>query len=327
MMARSMLTGLYSACVILQTVGCFSRSRVFKHKLIFNRALWSSLGNNLPDVLASDSIDSKPLSDWNIKGLKNEVSRLHTRTFKKVSKANEKLSAAETVYNSIKNNPSPSLDQLEQCPDIDLLRSELANLQQRLGNLDDLGKQLESIKSTSDQKFPEVVEFAKLLNVSDVRPAPVPRGPKKAKQKPAAPRKPYLTFLSQEGVEIRVGRGASDNDLLSCDAEHRDPADWWLHTSGCAGSHVVIRCTDDDVPTRLRATAVADAALLAAVNSKARQAGKVKVSLTRCRNVSKPKGAKPGLVFLSGEIISVTVDLKAEGVRLERLNQQRESSS
>ena len=37
---------------------------------------------------------------------------------------------------------------------------------------------------------------------------------------------------------------------------------------------------------------------------------RVKVNYTRCRNVSKPIGAKPGLVKLSGDVGVVTVDLK-----------------
>ena len=36
----------------------------------------------------------------------------------------------------------------------------------------------------------------------------------------------------------------------------------------------------------------------------------MKVNYTRCRNVSKPIGAKPGLVKLSGDVGVVTVDLK-----------------
>jgi hypothetical protein len=30
--------------------------------------------------------------------------------------------------------------------------------------------------------------------------------------------------------------------------EYTDSADWWMHVAGCAGSHVVIRCHDDQLP-------------------------------------------------------------------------------
>lgn len=79
---------------------------------------------------------------------------------------------------------------------------------------------------------------------------------------------------------------------------------------------MVIRSVEDEVP---RAT-VLDAAVLAAKYSKA-QSKRVSVSLTRCRNITKPPGAKPGLVQLSGDVKTIKVDMQAEASRLERLEQ------
>jgi predicted ribosome quality control (RQC) complex YloA/Tae2 family protein len=45
------------------------------------------------------------------------------------------------------------------------------------------------------------------------------------------------------------------------------------------------------------------AASIAAYHSKARQAGVVPVSCTRARNVSKPRGAKPGTVQIRKETV------------------------
>ena len=42
------------------------------------------------------------------------------------------------------------------------------------------------------------------------------------------------------------------------------------------------------------------------------QRGKVGVSLVRCRQVTKPSGAKAGLVQLNGDVSTVKVDVKAE---------------
>lgn len=164
----------------------------------------------------------------------------------------------------------------------------------------------------------EVAAAALALGVGDAPPPKQPRGPKRKKGPPAssvAPRKPYWRYTSADGVEIRVGRRAADNDELSCDPAHRDAADWWLHAAGCPGSHVVIRTHADDVPKET----LADAAALAAKNSKARQRGKAPVTLCRCRQVSKPRGAKAGLVQLSGDVRTVKSDVSAEGARLERL--------
>lgn len=77
--------------------------------------------------------------------------------------------------------------------------------------------------------------------------------------------------------------------------------------------------TDTDELIGMHKQTVMDAALLAAVNSKAKQSGKVQVSLTRCRKMSKPVNAKAGLVHLSGEVLTVSVDLRQELSRLDRL--------
>ena len=56
-------------------------------------------------------------------------------------------------------------------------------------------------------------------------------------------------------AEIRVGKGAGDNDKLSLEPEHRDGHDWWLHAAGCPGSHVVIRAEtvgSEELPREVR---------------------------------------------------------------------------
>ena len=47
--------------------------------------------------------------------------------------------------------------------------------------------------------------------------------------------------------------------------------------------------------------------------------GKAGVSLCRARTVSKPSGAKPGLVRLTGDVTTLKVDLALERPRLKRL--------
>jgi predicted ribosome quality control (RQC) complex YloA/Tae2 family protein len=136
------------------------------------------------------------------------------------------------------------------------------------------------------------------------------------------PRKPYYAYESFDGITIRVGRGASDNDELSCNPEHRDEDDYWLHVSGYPGSHVVIRYTGNDFFTDKFRETLLDACVLTAINSKAPQSGKVPVTITRPRFVSKPGGAKPGLVMLRGDVRVVNIDVKAEvAKRMDRLAQ------
>ena len=124
-----------------------------------------------------------------------------------------------------------------------------------------------------------------------------------------------LPIATENKTEIRVGKQAEDNDELSTSPKHREGADWWMHASGCPGSHVIIRCTDQNVDNDV----VQDAAALAARQSKC--TGKViKVSMTRARDVKKPPGAKAGLVQLTGSVKTISVNMKEADVRLDRLD-------
>ena len=106
--------------------------------------------------------------------------------------------------------------------------------------------------------------------------------------------RPYRTFIVN-GFEILVGRGEDDNDTLTFDVA--EPHDLWLHVAGgTAGSHVVIRNPEKgEVPRSV----VDVAAAAAAWYSKARGAPRVEVHLCRASDVSKPRGAKAGLVQLA----------------------------
>lgn len=105
-------------------------------------------------------------------------------------------------------------------------------------------------------------------------------------------RLPYHTFMSSGGLEIRVGRGSGDNDDLTF--RHSSPNDIWLHARDSAGAHVILRWDRDENPPRRD---LAEAAILAALNSGARNAGTVPVDWTRRKHVRKPRKAPPGSVI------------------------------
>ena len=113
----------------------------------------------------------------------------------------------------------------------------------------------------------------------------------------------------------KVGKQAEDNDELSLSPEHRAGSDWWMHASGCPGSHVVIRRSDEALDNEI----VQDAAALAARQSKC-TGNTIKVSMTRCRHIQKPRGAKAGLVQLTGPVRSITVNMRQAEKRLARLD-------
>ena len=270
------------------------------------------------DILKSEKV-------WDIKVLKLEVNRLYMRTFKKIGKANERLSKALIEYNDIISTADVPLKRMEECPNPDVLQADLNSLQATLAKLAYLEEELKSVKSLSNEKFPALALLADELGVSDTPPPVQERGPKKVKTQPSGPRKPYHVYTGLDGIEIRVGRGASDNDELSCNPACRDGPDWWLHVAGVAGSHVVIRSHDDNLPEKFKETLL-DAAVLAVINSKGSQSGRVPVTFTRCRNVSKPRGAKAGLVYLTGDVSTIKVDVKSESSRIDRLEKNKEGA-
>lgn len=106
--------------------------------------------------------------------------------------------------------------------------------------------------------------------------------------------RPYRT-VRLGGFEVLVGRGDAENDLLTF--EVADPDDFWLHVTGSAGSHVVVR--NPDALRELPREVLEGAAQLAGWYSKSRAARRVEVHVCRARDVSKPRGFAPGKVLLA----------------------------
>jgi predicted ribosome quality control (RQC) complex YloA/Tae2 family protein len=90
-----------------------------------------------------------------------------------------------------------------------------------------------------------------------------------------------------------VGRGARRNDELTF--HHSSPNDVWLHARHAAGAHVVLRWEEHGNPP---ARDLAEAAVLAALHSRARGSGSVPVDWTRRKHVRKPRKAPPGTVVI-----------------------------
>lgn len=104
---------------------------------------------------------------------------------------------------------------------------------------------------------------------------------------------PYRRFRSSGGLEIRVGRSGRANDQLTF--HHSAPDDIWLHARDAAGAHVILRWNDRDQNPPKRD--LLEAAVLAAVHSRARTSGTVPVDWTRRKYVRSPRKAPPGAVI------------------------------
>ena len=117
----------------------------------------------------------------------------------------------------------------------------------------------------------------------------------KGKKQKAEASLPPLEFTSESGFRILVGRNNRQNDRLTM--KQADKNDLWFHTKDIPGSHTVILC-DGRTPDE---ETVLFAASLAAGHSKAKDAGKAPVDYTKIRYVSKPQGAKPGMVIYTNQ--------------------------
>jgi predicted ribosome quality control (RQC) complex YloA/Tae2 family protein len=108
--------------------------------------------------------------------------------------------------------------------------------------------------------------------------------------------RPYRT-VTIDGYQVLIGRGERENDELTFRVA--EPHDLWLHVGGgTPGSHVVIQNPErGDVPRDV----IEKAAALAAWYSRARNASRVEVHVCRAADVSKPRGAPPGLVQIQRE--------------------------
>lgn len=123
-------------------------------------------------------------------------------------------------------------------------------------------------------------------------------------KKPSKSAKPSITtYISSGGFEILVGKSSQQNDYLT--TKLASNKDIWLHTKDIPGSHVIIR-TGGQTPD---AQTLYEAAMISAYYSKAKNSSNVPVDHTLVKNVSKPNGAKPGMViYVANKTLFVTPD-------------------
>jgi len=138
------------------------------------------------------------------------------------------------------------------------------------------------------ERLPESGPTAELWDLAGGLPA---TGPERRSARGAP--LPYRTYRSSGGLEIRVGRGARQNDQLTFHHSHTE--DIWLHARQVPGAHVILRWgrKDENPPRR----DLLEAAVAAAVHSDARHSGTVGVDWTRRKYVRSPRKAPPGRVI------------------------------
>ena len=137
-------------------------------------------------------------------------------------------------------------------------------------------------------------------------------GPIKAKSKEDVPRRLLpKRYRTNQGLEIWVGRNDEGNDYLTTRLARGN--DLFFHLEGYPGSHVVLRTEGRTDPPP---DAVLDACELAVHFSKLKDVNRADVHVTPVKNVKKPKGVKPGLVYVQR---GKTIHLRRSAKRLQEI--------
>jgi predicted ribosome quality control (RQC) complex YloA/Tae2 family protein len=215
--------------------------------------------------------------------------------------------AARTIALEPKLSPHENLQRIfERAKKLERARSvvgeELAMARAKLAALESFLARAEAAGADFDALAREAVD-ARVLEPQQQAPA--------GKKPVVVPRVPYKTFRGFAGGEIRVGRTAKDNDELTF--RHASGNDVWMHTADTPGSHVVLRVEKGAEP---HPEELLDAAHLAVHFSPISGATRARVHTARRKEVHKPRGAKPGLVTLSGGKI---LEVRMQPARLQRL--------
>ena len=111
-----------------------------------------------------------------------------------------------------------------------------------------------------------------------------------SKKKKALGKSKPLHYISSDGYHIYVGKNNYQNEELAF--KFATGNDWWFHAKKMAGSHVIVKSNNEELPD----STFEEAGRLAAYYSSGRTAPKVEIDYIQKKHVKKPNGSKPGFV-------------------------------
>ena len=100
-----------------------------------------------------------------------------------------------------------------------------------------------------------------------------------------------LHFISSDGFDMYVGKNNIQNEHLTFKVATGN--DWWFHSKSFPGSHVIVKCNNQELPDNT----FEEAARLAAFYSKGSNQDKVEIDYIQKKHVKKVAGAMPGFVI------------------------------
>jgi predicted ribosome quality control (RQC) complex YloA/Tae2 family protein len=192
----------------------------------------------------------------------------------------------------------------EQLKNLRMLQIEIGDFQKRLAAASDLA---------TIQTLAAEARVRKLLSRQyPVRKPSAPRPSRMASGKKEIPaRLRPKQYKTEQGLEIWVGRSEEGNDYLTTRLARGN--DLFFHLEGYPGSHVILRTGGSAAPP---SESILCACELAVHFSKLKDARHADVHVAPVKNVKKPRGAKPGLVYVMG---GKTVRLRRDSKRLENI--------
>ena len=114
-----------------------------------------------------------------------------------------------------------------------------------------------------------------------------------------------MHFISDDGIDIYVGKNNRQNDELTL--RRAAGGNLFFHAKDIPGSHVIV-FSEYDAPVRT----MEQACMLAAFYSRGKTSSSVPVDYTLRKNVKKPSGARPGkVVYTSQKTVFVTPERQA----------------
>jgi predicted ribosome quality control (RQC) complex YloA/Tae2 family protein len=193
-----------------------------------------------------------------------------------------------------------------------MIQQQLEEVEAARGEYDRVEQQLEAALKSEPPDLSALECMASLPQIrrlisrySPKRRPEMPR-PKPVVKKETPTRLQPKRYRTQDGLEIWVGRNDEGNDYLTTRLARGN--DLFFHLDGYPGSHVVLRTEGRSDPSP---RSLLDACELAVHFSKMKNAGSADVHVAPIKNVKKPKGAKPGLVYVrSGKSIHLRRDPK-----------------
>jgi predicted ribosome quality control (RQC) complex YloA/Tae2 family protein len=193
------------------------------------------------------------------------------------------------------------------------LERRLEMVQRDRAELAELHAELESVvsKESSLQMIRAFVARNQVKRLLARHSPPASTTPKTPGKKKLPGRLQPKRYRTADGFEIWVGRNDEGNDHLTMRLARGN--DLFFHLEGSPGSHVILRTEGRKDPP---SESLLDACELAVHFSRHRESNRADVHVAAVKDVKKPPGAKPGLVYV---LRGKTVHLRRDPKRLERV--------